>query len=112
MAMDIYIYINMTPKEKYINYVVEDLVKNTRIGYNHEHNKELVTTPFNYPSTEWYKEERIIQIQSKHFSTISATFTNFYPFTEYLTNRYGAREEEMELISDQYRDKILSLIKK
>lgn len=101
------IYINMAIKEKYYNYVVDDLLKHTRIGYDHEHNMEVVTTPFNYPN-----EKRIIQIPYKHFSTISATFTDFYPFTEYLTNRYGVREEEMELISDQYRDKILSLIKK
>ena len=89
--MDIYKKMK-TKLEKYINYVVEDLVKNTRIDYD---NKRI------YPP---FSSSLFIPFSffSSHSSIIS--------FSPYIQKRYGARDEEIQIIWDLYRERIKELI--
>jgi hypothetical protein len=88
-----------TKLEKYINYVVEDLVKNTRIDYD----KERIYFPFfSFPYSP--SLFLILPPTPHHFPSSS--------FSKYVQKRYGARDEEMDIIWDQYKERIKSLIKK
>jgi hypothetical protein len=85
----------MDKKEKYINYVVDDLVKNTEI----DHDQETIKFPF-------------LHSPSSYFS-----LPPFYPYLftfsiKYVKTRYGARYEEIKIIFILYKERIQSLIKK
>tara|TARA_R110000751_G_scaffold58320_2_gene123199 strand:+ start:1430 stop:1675 length:246 start_codon:yes stop_codon:yes gene_type:complete len=78
----------MNKKEKYIKYIVGDLVKKTEIDYDQEKIK--------YPFSLY-----LISL----FSPITPS-----SFRNYLKERYGAHSEEIEIIWNQYREKILTII--
>ena len=89
-------------KEKYINYIVEDLVKKTEIDYEQEkitYPSLIYTFPnFNSPLLSFY-----------------SSLLPFLPsntFSKYLKERYGARDEEIQIIWERYKERIQSLIKK
>jgi alcohol dehydrogenase YqhD (iron-dependent ADH family) len=85
----------MNKKEKYYNYVVNHLVKKTKIDYG----KERVIFPFS-----------IIDPQFAFF-TPKLLIDSFLPdFTNYVKERYGVHDEEIEFIWDQYKERIQSLI--
>jgi len=89
----------MNKKEKYYNYVVEDIVKNTEIDYD----QETIKFPF------------LHSLSTFHFSLLLPPFTpSFYPppFIKYVKTRYGARYEEIKIIFILYKERIQSLIKK
>tara|TARA_R110000803_G_scaffold117493_2_gene186025 strand:+ start:278 stop:529 length:252 start_codon:yes stop_codon:yes gene_type:complete len=83
----------MNKKEKYYNYVVEDIVKNTEIDYD----QEKIKYPF--------------------FSQF--IFFNYYPFSSNILSMfsnhvrkvYGVHSEEIQTIWKLYKEKIQSLIK-
>ena len=88
----------MNKKEKYINYVVNDLVKNTEIDHDQEtikfpfyYNYILPSSPLPFPSILFYS----------HHSTT---------FSKHVIERYGVHDEEMRIIWNQYREKILTII--
>ena len=83
----------MDKKEKYYNYVVNDIVKNTEIDYD----QETITLPS--PS-----------FPLLFFSTYSSFIPSILSFSKYVKARYGAHDEEMDIIWNQYRERIIKLI--
>tara|TARA_R110002126_G_scaffold218330_1_gene364049 strand:+ start:1266 stop:1517 length:252 start_codon:yes stop_codon:yes gene_type:complete len=83
----------MSKKEKYYNYVVNDLVSKTEI----DHDKKRIKFPFH--------------------SLYTSFFYSFPPspillFSKYITERYGTHDGEIKIIWNLYKEKIHSLIKK
>jgi len=78
----------MDKKERYIEYVVEDLVSKTEIDYDQEKIK------YPYPL--------LSSFPSSFFLPSFLTFS----FRNYLKERYGAHSEEIEFIWDQYKERI------
>ena len=87
----------MNKKEKYINYVVDDLVKNTEI----DHDQETIKFPFYYFSFLFHTHP--------FFSSLPALSYLIF-FSKHAIERYGVHDEEMEIIWNQYREKILTII--
>ena len=83
----------MNKKEKYINYVVDDLISNTEIYYD----QEIIKLPF---------------------LTHLIIFFHFFPplppffsiFSNHVRKVYGAHSEEIEIIWDLYKQRINELI--
>tara|TARA_R110000803_G_scaffold203140_1_gene268567 strand:- start:787 stop:1050 length:264 start_codon:yes stop_codon:yes gene_type:complete len=84
----------MGNKEKYINYIVDDLIKKTDIDYTAE--------TFKYP---FYP----ISFKDQKFRSIYLN-TNGGFFRVYIEERYGTNKEEMGMIWDQYKERMLILI--
>jgi len=90
----------MNKKEKYINYVVDDLVKNTEIDYD----QEIIKYPF-YHTTPPFTSTLI------YFSLSSIPlFPSLIPFANHVRKVYGAHSEEIEIIWKLYKERIESLI--
>ncbi len=78
----------MDKKEKYINYIVEDLVKKT----------EIMTAPMKV------NVGGIWSAYPKHFvdyKDVSKTASIFSSFKDTLKERYGIRDEEFHIIVDK-----------
>jgi hypothetical protein len=86
----------MNKQEKYINYIVGDLVKKTEII------NDRVTYPFDVGTTSGDLAFTNPQYIS-HFK---------YVFPKYIIERYGVKDDEIKTIWKQYKERILSLIKK
>ena len=81
----------MNKKEKYYNYVVDDLVKNTEI----DHDQETIKFPFYYNYTPF---------------PLYSLLSSLTIFSKHVIERYGVHDEEMSIIWNQYREKILTII--
>ena len=81
----------MDKKEKYINYVVEDLVSKTEIDYE----QGKIKFPF-YSST--------LPLPTTLPSFISLPL--FFSFSNYIKEKYGAHSEEIEIIWKLYKERI------
>ena len=77
---------------RYINYIVDDLVRNTDIDYDE---KIIKFSFFSAPSSLFF-------LPSSPYSF----------FSKYLKEMYGARDEEIQIIWDLFRERIQSLNKK
>jgi hypothetical protein len=75
----------MDKKEKYIRYIIRDLLSKTIMEYGVEH----LTVPFWVGKTYY----RIFENSGPH---------SYPDFGEYMVNHYGVREEELEEIWDWY----------
>ena len=84
----------MDNKEKYINYVVDDLVKDTEMDYY----KQSIKFPF--PSF----------FSSLHYN-LFISIPLLSTFSKYVEEKYGTRDEEIQIIWEQYRERLKSLIK-
>ena len=81
----------MDKKEKYINYVVEDLISKTEIDYDQEKIK--------FPSTPLFH------------SPLRSFLSYFLPsFSNYIKEMYGAHDEEIKIIWKLYKERIQSII--
>ena len=83
----------MGNKEKYINYVVDDLVSKTEIDYE----QGKIKFPFHSHSSLFFN----------YLYLLPSSF-----FSNYIKEKYGAHSEEIEFIWDQYKERIESLYKK
>ena len=89
----------MDKKEKYINYIVEDMIKNTEIDYEQGKIKYPSTLPFpllifplyNYPLT-------------------NSIISPFPSFSKYIIERYGIHDNDVDIIWKLYKGKIKELI--
>ena len=81
----------MNKKEKYINYVVEDLVSKTKIDYD----QEKIKYPY-LPNLFHLPQHPILY--------------PIFSFRNYLKERYGAHSEEIDIIWKLYKERIQSLI--
>ena len=75
----------MNNKEKYINYIVDDMVSKTKV--------DRVAQSFRFPYSDFY---HFYRIHNNDYSPEKWQFIN------YVTEWYGVREEEMETIWDKY----------
>ena len=92
----------MNKIEQYINYVVDDLVKDTEMDYT----TQKITTPF-------IGGDEITFRQFYHIHKAPPYHLSIHPgYAKLIQTKYGAREEELDLIWDTYSNKIKSLIKK
>ena len=88
-----------TKLEKYIEYIVSDLVKKTEIDYDNERiifpfsniDYNLTLTLPTFPSTSYL------------------TFPH-HPFSNHIKGRYGVRDEEIGTIWDRYKEIIQSMV--
>ena len=78
----------MNKKEKYINYVVEDLVSKTEIDY----------------------EQGKIKFPFLPLAPYSSLTFFFILFSNHVRKVYGAHSEEIEIIWDLYKQRIKELI--
>ena len=92
----------MNKKEKYINFIVDDMVKKTEIDY-----ETMRLTPPSFSSFLFLSDP------SLYPSSLPSLFSFLLPhpaFSEYVKERYGAHSEEMGIIWDLYKQRIQSLI--
>ena len=81
----------MNKKEKYINYVVEDLISNTEIDYD----QEKIKLPFLTPILYFF------------LLPPSSFFSSYFPFfSNHVRKVYGAHDEEIEIIWKLYKERI------
>lgn len=97
----------MGKHQNYINYISDNLIKNTEIDFD----KEVIVFPFMADDYEPYPfnalgPHRYISLTS---SSLSGPVP---PFFRYCRDFYGAKEKEMNLIWDSYSEKLRSLIYK
>ena len=82
----------MDKKEKYINYVVEDLISNTEIDYD----QEKIKYPFS-PSPSFLPL----------FLQLSSPLTSI---SKYVIERYGIHENDVDNTWKLYKGKIIEVI--
>tara|TARA_B110000211_G_scaffold149223_1_gene169849 strand:- start:403 stop:693 length:291 start_codon:yes stop_codon:yes gene_type:complete len=91
----------MNKKEKYINYVVKDILKNTKMDEVTMHGG-LVQLPFIDVNT-WISFGEFVP-------------TNMYPsrkkrlFNNHISERYGVNEREYEIMWEMYMEQLQGLI--
>tara|TARA_R110000751_G_scaffold15833_1_gene50850 strand:+ start:725 stop:982 length:258 start_codon:yes stop_codon:yes gene_type:complete len=85
----------MDKKERYYNFIVDDMVKKTEI----DHDKKRIKFPFHSLYTSFF-----------FFLTPPLSFFPLFP--KYITERYGTHDGEIKIIWNLYKEKIQSLIKK
>jgi hypothetical protein len=85
----------MSKKEKYINYVVEDLISNTEIDYDQEKIKYPFLT-YSYSNTSLTLPPQLL---------LNYSSPNF-PFANHVRKVYGAHSEEIEIIWKLYKERI------
>ena len=81
----------MDKKERYYNYVIDDLVKKTKI----DHERELIKYPYTHNLT------------SLSFFTIFSVFNSHYlfpPFIKHCEDVYGLNEQEIDYVWGEYKD--------
>ena len=83
-----------TKLEKYINYVVDDLVKRTDVDIN---TKKIIPPFWTLPTIH---------------SSLGVPITMYPSVSDYIKNHYGSRDEEIQIIWDKYKQSIYTLIKK
>jgi len=82
----------MNNKERYINFIVDDLISKTEIDYE----KEKIKFPFRSPTP-------LISFSS---------YLSVFPFARYVIERYGTRDEEVHTIFGVYKERLQNLINK
>ena len=80
--------------EKYINYIVDDLVKDTKIDDKYVHFPFRVASDI-YPLFRGIKDSVVKEL-----------------FSNYVIRRYGTHEEEIDIIFKRLKRKINSITKK
>jgi hypothetical protein len=88
----------MNKLEKYINYIVDDLVKDTRIDYDEKRIDTIFPLVYPHASFSFFLKLSFHQIGN-------ATY-------EHIENKYGVREEELPKIWMVYKGRIEKLIYK
>ena len=82
-------------KERYYNFIVDDLVKKTEIKES-ERRMKFPTVPF-------------FRIPS-YFFTSRSSHNFFLLFSKYLKGMYGTHDEEIQIIWDLYKERMTTLI--
>jgi|TARA_R110000803_G_scaffold193342_2_gene256276 hypothetical protein len=89
-------------KEKYYNFIVDDLVKKTEIFYE----REEIRLPFPTPLPFLYYS--VITEKDK----INFIAFPVHTYALYLSNVYGVKKEELRITYELYEQRLKSLIKK
>ena len=86
----------MDKKERYYNFIVDDLIKKTEI----DDNKRIIS----FPPKPHLLSRRYIHYSEVIFLKLSSVFYT------YILKRYGVQNDEVEMIWGLYRERILTLI--
>tara|TARA_R110000868_G_scaffold408977_2_gene693580 strand:- start:63 stop:368 length:306 start_codon:yes stop_codon:yes gene_type:complete len=91
----------MSKKEKYYNYIINDLVKDTNIDeeLSNQLGTDFVVFPFKKEG-KVFGDTHMAPVYSLGLSFMSMTFKD--NFTEHLQSMYGVREDEVEILNDLY----------
>ncbi len=92
----------MSKKEKYINYIVDDLVKKTEINYN----REEITFLFLSTKPSFIFPSLLLPLSP----SLSFYLLSSYDFSKHVKEIYGTKDEEIEIVWNQYWEKLESLI--
>ena len=94
----------MDKKEKYINYVVDDMIKKTEIDYDQEKIK--------YPSHPSLYVSLFSPLSLSSFTIFLTSFTSTpLPFfSKHVIERYGIHYNDVDIIWKLYKGKIKELI--
>tara|TARA_B110000211_G_scaffold17441_1_gene18185 strand:- start:47 stop:391 length:345 start_codon:yes stop_codon:yes gene_type:complete len=96
LSVGLYLLKDMDKKERYYNFIVDDMVKKTEI----DHDKKRIK----FPS---------LPISISFLSLLFPLPPLFLSlFSKHVIERYGVHDEEMEIIWNLYKERIQSLIKK
>ena len=106
----------MNKKEKYINFIVDDLIKKTEI----DHDQETIKLPFlSYPQSPFltqifpYSPIDISRFTQRPPHSLHSFFKSFSTsFSNHVRKVYGAHSVEINIIWKLYKERIHSLIKK
>jgi hypothetical protein len=90
-------------KEKYYNYVVNDLVKNTEIVYE----KQRINFP--YPSTNHFPNNLLHSSPATNHSFFTSPSVSS-SFSDHIQGKYGTHDYEVEIIWNLYKQRIEILI--
>ena len=90
-------------QEKYYNYVVNDLVKNTEIVYE----KQRINFP--YPSTNHFPNNLLHSSPATNHSFFTSPSVSS-SFSDHIQGKYGAHDYEVEIIWNLYKQRIEILI--
>jgi len=82
-------------KEKYINYVVVDLISNTEIDYDQKKIKYPFLSPFSLRSTRLLPHSLLFSLP---------------PFSKYVIERYGIHDNDVDNTWEIYKGKIKEVI--
>lgn len=91
----------MTPKEKYFNYIVDDLIKKTKFDLT-DRDRGVWNFTIPFPNKGPFK-----------FTQIGAMFIDLIVFPSIirtLINRYGLRDDDMEVVWGMYVEAIDSVV--
>ena len=101
----------MDKKEKYINYVVDDMIKKTEIDYDQE--KIKYPSHPSHPCTTFLFSTFLSNILSLHLSSPSYSPSSPLPFfSKHVIERYGIHYNDVDIIWKLYKERIESLYKK
>ena len=91
-------------KEKYYNYVISDLVSKTEI----EHEQGKISLPFTFSLSY----DTFFYSFHPYYYSFSPSFysPSLITFSSYLKERYGAQDEEIQIIWDLYKERIETII--
>tara|TARA_R110000803_G_scaffold122202_2_gene190236 strand:+ start:589 stop:879 length:291 start_codon:yes stop_codon:yes gene_type:complete len=89
-------------KEKYYNYVISDLVSKTEI----EHEQGKISLPFTFSLSydTFFYYSLSFDLSPSFYSPSLITFSS------YLKERYGAQDEETQIIWELYKERIETII--
>tara|TARA_R110002126_G_C10458155_1_gene500106 strand:+ start:319 stop:624 length:306 start_codon:yes stop_codon:yes gene_type:complete len=96
----------MSKKEKYIKFIVDDLVNETIIDevLSAEMGMEFIVYPFKKKGKGW-GDKHNDPIMAAGMSTRSWLFKE--NFMEHVQNRYGVSENEIETLLEMYREGVM-----
>ena len=90
----------MDKKEKYINYVVNNLVTQTKIDYD----QGKILPPSHFPTHLF----SLLPHPNSHYPILTTLF--FYYFSKYITERYGIHDNDVDNTWEIYKGKIKEVI--
>ena len=88
-------------KERYYNFIVDDLVKKTEIDKNIGNKKKKREMKF--PTVPFFRTP-------SYYFTSRSSHNFFLLFSKYLKGMYGTHDEEIQIIWDLYKERMTTLI--
>ena len=93
----------MSKKEKYINYIVDDLIKTTIIDYD----QKIIVFPFTP-----YLSHRLLTNRYLNSPLWTLHKDDMIKVKNHLMGKYGLGEKEMDGVWETYRQQILIMVDK
>jgi hypothetical protein len=99
----------MDKKEKYINYVVDDMIKKTEIDYDQEKIKSHSSIP-SLPLLVFSPSPLLLLYPLSILFSLSAYSPPLLSFSKYIIERYGIHDNDVDNTWEIYKGKIKEVI--